>query len=271
MPHAPTGEAADEHERANGRLYREVQFALPKELSETERRELAGRFAERLTGGERLPYALAIHRGDGGNPHSHLMFSERTNDGIERSAAQWFRRYNAKAPEKGGALKSRTAVPQAWLEQTREAWAQEANRALEQAGRGERIDHRSLADLRDEAHRDGDLERAAELSREPNVHLGPQTLQDVSGGEEGRLVSAAEGGARGAAQSRLGAGAGRDRRADRADGGEYQLDRAGVAPGRAGDSRNGGTHRGAGATVLGAGARPGLGMEPLGWPVFTRR
>ena len=178
-------EAADEHERANGRLYREVQFALPKELSEEQRREVASRFTERLTGGERLPYTLAIHRGDGENPHSHLMFSERTNDGIERSAAQWFRRYNGKAPEKGGALKSRAAVPQAWLQQTRETWAQEANWALEQAGRGERIDHRSLADLRDEAHRDGDLERAAELSREPNVHLGPQTLQDVSGEKKG--------------------------------------------------------------------------------------
>ena len=34
-------EAADEHERANGRLYREVQFALPKELNEGQRRELA--------------------------------------------------------------------------------------------------------------------------------------------------------------------------------------------------------------------------------------
>ena len=30
-------EASDEHERANGRLYREVQFALPKELDEAER------------------------------------------------------------------------------------------------------------------------------------------------------------------------------------------------------------------------------------------
>ena len=35
------------------------------------------------------------------------------------------------------------------------------------------IDHRSLADRRDAAARDGDLDRAAELSREPNVHLGP--------------------------------------------------------------------------------------------------
>ena len=36
-------EAADEHERANGRLYSEVQFALPKELNEDERREAASR------------------------------------------------------------------------------------------------------------------------------------------------------------------------------------------------------------------------------------
>ena len=37
-------EAADEYERANGRLYREVQFALPKELNEGQRRELASGF-----------------------------------------------------------------------------------------------------------------------------------------------------------------------------------------------------------------------------------
>ena len=41
--------AADDHERANGRLYREVQFALPNELSPEARRELAGRFAAQLT------------------------------------------------------------------------------------------------------------------------------------------------------------------------------------------------------------------------------
>ena len=58
-------EAADEHERANGRLYSEVQFALPKELGEAERRELAGDFTERVCSQERLPYTLAIHRGRG--------------------------------------------------------------------------------------------------------------------------------------------------------------------------------------------------------------
>ena len=177
-------EAADEHERANGRLYSEVQFALPKELNEDERREAASSFAERLTGGERLPYTLAIHRGgaNGENPHAHLMFSERGNDGIERSGEQWFKRHNAKAPEKGGARKSREAKAGDWLEKTRKAWEQTANRALERAGRSERIDGRSLADLRDEAHRAGDLERAAELSREPNVHLGPERYRTSRGG-----------------------------------------------------------------------------------------
>ena len=38
-----------------------------------------------------------------------------------------------------------------WLDKTRGAWERTANRALEQAGRSERIDHHSLAELRDEA------------------------------------------------------------------------------------------------------------------------
>ena len=183
-------EAADEHERANGRLYREVQFALPKELNEGQRRELASGFAKRLTEGERLPYTLAVHRGDGENPHAHLMFSERPNDGIERGKEQWFKRYNAKAPEKGGAQKSRAAMPQAWLEDTRKAWEREANAALERAGRGERIDHRSLAERRDVAERSGDLQQAAELSREPNVHLGPERYRAIRGGASATVQQA---------------------------------------------------------------------------------
>ena len=177
-------EAADEHERANGSLFREITFALPKELNEGQRRELASGFAAGVTEGERLPYTLAIHRGgpDGENPHAHLMISERANDGIERSREQWFRRYNAKAPEKGGAKKSRAMMSREWVKDTREAWEQAANKALERAGRGERIDHRSLAERRDVAERAGDLKRAAQLSREPNVHLGPERYRAIRGG-----------------------------------------------------------------------------------------
>ena len=183
-PHA-YWQAADAHERANGRLYSEVQFALPRELDASGRRALAGAFAERVCGGERLPYTLALHKGEAetpdkpDNPHAHLMFSERGNDGIARSEEQWFKRHNPTAPARGGARKSRAAKAGDWLDKTRQAWEQTANRALAQAGRAERIDGRSLPDRRDAAHREGDLERAAELSREPNVHRGPgQYLKD---------------------------------------------------------------------------------------------
>ena len=185
-PHA-YWQAADEHERANGRLYSEVQFALPRELDAGGRRELAGAFAERVCGWERLPYTLALHKGEAetpdkpDNPHAHLMFSERGNDGIARSAEQWFKRHNPKAPAQGGARKSRAAKAGDWLDTTRQAWEQTANRALDQAGREERVDGRSLADRRDAAHREGDLERAAALSREPNVHLGPERYRKRGG------------------------------------------------------------------------------------------
>ena len=153
-------QAADEHERTNGRLFQQVEVALPEELNERQRRDLARSFAEKLTGPERLPYTLAIHRGeaknpgDKNNPHAHLMISER-----------------------GGALKSRELMNPDWIAQTRQVWEQEANRALERAGRSERINHRSLAEQFTEAERSGDLERAAVLSREPSVHRGPQKRQ----------------------------------------------------------------------------------------------
>lgn len=169
--------AADEHERANGTLYREVQFALPRELSAEQRRELAVGFAERLTGKENLPYTLVLHRGGGDNPHAHLMINERVNDGIPRSAETWFKRANSKNPERGGARKTRSLQGKRWLRETRKSWETVTNRALAKAGREERIDCRSLADRRDAALARGDLEEEAEFSREPEVHLGPAALK----------------------------------------------------------------------------------------------
>ena len=176
-------QAADEHERVNGRLFQQVEVALPEELNEQQRRDLARSFAEKLTGPERLPYTLAIHHGeaknpgDKNNPHAHLMISERGLDGHARSAETWFKRANKRNPERGGALKSRELMNPDWIAQTRQVWEQEANRALERAGRSERINHRSLAEQFTEAERSGDLERAAVLSREPSVHRGPQKRQ----------------------------------------------------------------------------------------------
>jgi hypothetical protein len=152
-------DAADLYERANGRLFKEVEFALPVELPAAEQRQLAESFAAELTTGERLPYTLAIHEGRGHNPHCHVLVSERVNDGIEREASQWFRRWNERDPEHGGARKSRALHPREWLETIRQRWAELVNRALERAGFRERVDHRSLA--------------VQGAEREPQIHLGP--------------------------------------------------------------------------------------------------
>ena len=182
--------AADAHERVNGRLFVAVECALPKELNEAEQRTLAGSFADVLTRQERLPYTMVLRRGGGENPHVHLMISERALDGHDRDAERWFKRYNAKEPEKGGARKSRSLHGREWLENTRRGWARAANRALEEAGRAERIDHRTLAAQHAEALERGDLDRAAELDRIPGIHLGPERYRAERGGRS-RVVEMA--------------------------------------------------------------------------------
>lgn len=100
--------AADANERANGRSYSEIEFAIPRECPDPV--AYARQYAEQLLG-DRHTYRLAVHdkaAADGGrNVHGHLMFSERRLDGIERDREQFFRRANSKTPEKGGTAKDR--------------------------------------------------------------------------------------------------------------------------------------------------------------------
>ena len=146
------------------------QFALPRELDAGGRRELAGAFAEQVCGGERLPYTLALHRGgqDGGNPHAHLMFSERGNDGIARSAEQWFQASTTPRPRRraGRARAGRPRPGTGWTRPARRGSRRRIGRWSRRAGPSGSTG-RSIADRRDAAHHEGDLERAAELSREP--------------------------------------------------------------------------------------------------------
>jgi len=150
-------DAADAYERANGTVYREIEFALPSELSEEENLTLARAFAEALSrvDGGATPYTLAVHRSekDPSLLHCHLMFSDKVHDGYERSPELWFRRAanRGKDPETGGAPKTQARIGQDWLgEVVRPLWAGLANRALEEAGRVERIDHRRLEVQRQE-------------------------------------------------------------------------------------------------------------------------
>lgn len=154
-------EAADGHERANGRLFKQLEFALPKELSPEQQIALAASFCREMTQTKDgpLPYSFAVHKGhDKENPHCHLLISERVNDGISRASGQWFKRA-AKDPAKGGAKKTNELRPREWLLHCRELWAEWANHALRLAGYEARIDHRTL--------------EAQGIDRAPTTHLGP--------------------------------------------------------------------------------------------------
>ena len=173
--------AADCHERSNGRLFRSLTAALPNSLDPAGRLDLARSFAAHVTGGE-LPYTLAVHAGESkkagvaDNPHLHLVFSERVNDGVARGAEQWFRRAAPKKgdPASGGARKTERTKPRAWLEETRSAWAGEMNLAFEQAGVDDRVTSESHATQLARAREAGDAaEEVRLLLNPPSLHIGP--------------------------------------------------------------------------------------------------
>ncbi len=140
---------ADLYESANARLYTEFEVALPRELSTEQQTDLAKEFLKNEIG-DRHAYTIAIHEStttDGGvNPHFHLMFSTRKNDGIERRESLFFKRANSRSPEEGGAPKDRSWMPKPRLHELRVSWETHANRALEMAGVLATVDHRSLRD-----------------------------------------------------------------------------------------------------------------------------
>ena len=144
-------QSADEHERKNGSTYREHVIALPRELDSDQRHNLIKDWIDQEIG-DKHAYQYAIHNPpamDGKEqPHAHIMFSERTRDGIERDPDQYFKRYNGKNPERGGAKKANTGMKpadrKADLLAQRERWEKTCNAHLERAGRYERISMKSL-------------------------------------------------------------------------------------------------------------------------------
>jgi len=102
--------AAEIYERSNGRTCSSLVVALPKELNQAQRIELAEAFIAEFADRYRYPFTCAIHNHAGAlagqeQPHLHFMYSERHVDGIERTAEQFFKRYNPEEPQKGGAQK----------------------------------------------------------------------------------------------------------------------------------------------------------------------
>ena len=146
-------DAADAYERKNGTTYREFEIALPREMNLAQRLELVRDFVGQEIG-DRHPYQFAIHTptaADGGEqPHAHVMFCEREHDGIERDPEQFFKRYNSKKPERGGAKKANTgkdpATRRTELKELRGRWETMCNEHLVRGCIDARIDMRSHAE-----------------------------------------------------------------------------------------------------------------------------
>jgi len=191
--------------RRDAQLAREIEVALPRELDRGERLDLLRGFVQREFVDRGMIADVAVHevktRDGQEQPHAHVMLTMRDLTGL------------------GFGKKNRTWNASDLLIGWREAWARDANTALERAGRLERIDHRSLDVQRAEAEQQ--LERArgggqeelalerekkvVELSREPEPKIGPSANALEKRGvvtERGEAFRAAE--ARNAQRQKLG-------------------------------------------------------------------
>lgn len=159
--------------RRDAQLAREIEVALPRELDRADRLTLLRGYVQREFVARGMIADVAIHEGtarDGQDqPHAHIMLTMRdlTGEGFGQKNRDW----NA------------SGLLMVW----REAWARDANAALERVGRLERIDHRSLDVQRAEAAQLAEQARAecqddlaqeheqkvVELSREPEPKIGP--------------------------------------------------------------------------------------------------
>ena len=182
--------AADRFERANARLFVELEAALPAELNLEQCIALTRAMADLVAAG--LPFVWGIHAGRPTAPgaprnaHWHILFLERINDNVPRGPELWFRRANRRDPAAGGAPKDRSLKGHQWLPNVRRQYEQLVNKALERAGRPDRVtadSHRTRIARADAA---GDHETAAYLRRHPpGLHVGP-TACAIERGRAGR-------------------------------------------------------------------------------------
>lgn len=117
----------EQHERRkDAQPAREIEIALPVELSKEQQVELMRDYVRRTFVAKGMVADLAIHRDNPENPHAHILLTTRTltETGFGHKRREW----NAKAELL------------AWRGQ----WAEVANEHLARAGLDLRIDHRTL-------------------------------------------------------------------------------------------------------------------------------
>ena len=154
--------------RKNARVAREVLVALPHELDQVQRRELAKSIAQNLADRYGTAGTLAVHQpdreGDNRNHHAHILMTTRRLDA------------SGQLGEKTRELDDVKQGPQE-VEWIREMIEGQTNSSLERAGVESRVDRRSLVEQRAAALDAGDTERATQLDRPATIHEGPRVTQ----------------------------------------------------------------------------------------------
>ncbi|MDP1383947.1 MobQ family relaxase [Priestia megaterium] len=141
--------------RKDSQLARELNIALPIELSHDQQKELIQSFVQNEFVQKGMVADIAIHRDDANNPHAHIMLTMRNldQDGFGKKNRDWNADFaNAKENNRGYVKNSEGCLS------IREQWANYANQALEEAQSKERITHLS--------HENRGLEVL------PTIHLG---------------------------------------------------------------------------------------------------
>jgi len=157
----------------NAQLSREIELALPVELSAGRNISLVREYVNRHFVSAGMCADICIHDKNDGNPHAHIMLIMRPMEQDGSWAAKSKKEYildsnGQRILLKSGALKTHKVDMVDWNDQTkaeewRQGWAEAVNRFLEQNNHAERIDHRSY-------ERQG-------VEQIPAVHLGVAAFQ----------------------------------------------------------------------------------------------
>jgi len=137
----------------NSQLAREINIALPVELSNDEQRKLVRQYVQDQFVYSGMVADVAIHRDDKKNPHAHIMLTIRPFEadgswGNKKRKIYEFDNDGNKILDQKGKPKYKTEFITDWdqrdtLKKWREEWANYTNRALEKEGIQEKITHLS--------------------------------------------------------------------------------------------------------------------------------
>lgn len=181
--------AAGRFERANGVTYFEFEVALPNELSDEENKKIVREYVKQVI--DNKPYTFAIHSKEAAlepgvkQPHAHIMFSERmAQPGVQYTKEQFFKRYNAKNPELGGAKKDTrfTVYGKEIMFKIRKDLENIINDAYIKNGMEIRISCETLKQRYYDALAQNNRELARFYDREPEKHLGPEIVKQIKEG-----------------------------------------------------------------------------------------